>query len=252
MNKSQIDRLIKSFQQQLDTAASAKTKTWWEGYMKHVIPFRGVGIPKIRSLLAEWRAKNGLADLGNQQELEIALEFFNGTFTEDKLTGILYVQDYLIQKFDWKEILPHYEELYLKKLIFDWNVCDWFCVRILGPGIPLFGMPYATALAIWKDSPYLWQARSALVPFIKVADQNVYYPLIERIGSTLIQRKERFAKTAVGWVLRDISKYDSVFVSDFIGKHLEHFNREVLRNATKYFTQEEKKYRIHRLKSINI
>ncbi len=251
MNRSQINNLIRSFQQELDKAASPKTKAWWEGYMKYVIPFRGVGIPKIRKLLEEWRIQNNLDRIGIEKELVIALDFFKGAFTEDKLAGILYLQEFLFRKFDWKELLPHYEQLFHNKLIFDWNVCDWFCVRVLGPGIPIHEMPYAKAVTTWKNAPYLWQARSALVPFTKVASDKKYYPLIKGIGITLIQREERFAKTAVGWILRDISKHDPKYVTDFMENQLEYFTIEVLRNATKYFKRKEKRQWIQHLKAID-
>ena len=251
MNKSQINALIKSFQQELEKSASPKTKAWWEGYMKHVILFRGVGIPTIRELLADWRIRTGLDNSSKEAELSLALTFFEGSFAEDKLAGVLYLQDYLLQKFDWIELLPQLEQLYHKKLIFDWNVCDWFCVRVLGPGILMWGMAYTEAIAKWNDASYLWQARSALIPFIKVAAEKKYYPLIKQIGSTLIQRDERFAKTAVGWILRDISKYDLIFVSDFMEKQLVYFTIEVLKNATKYFEETQKKNWIQRFKAIN-
>ncbi len=29
-------------------------------------------------------------------------------------------------------MLEKYSTLYANELIFDWNICDWFCVRALG------------------------------------------------------------------------------------------------------------------------
>jgi 3-methyladenine DNA glycosylase AlkD len=53
-------------------------------------------------------------------------------------------------------------------------------------------------------------------------------------GERLLRRDERFAKTAVGWILREISKYDSAKVTAFVGEHLLYFSVESLRNALKY------------------
>jgi hypothetical protein len=64
MKETQINTLIKSFQREMEKTASPKTKAWWKGHMKHVIPFRGVGIPKIRELLADWQVENGLNQIG--------------------------------------------------------------------------------------------------------------------------------------------------------------------------------------------
>ena len=66
----------------------------------------------------------------------------------------------------------------------------------------------------------------------------------------LIRREERFAKTAVGWVLRDISKYDPAFVMRVVEENLVHFSTESLRNALKYFAKEDVQEARQRLKRI--
>ena len=45
---------IPALQQQLDQRADPKTKAWWEGYLKHVIPFRGVKMAGIRAARRLW------------------------------------------------------------------------------------------------------------------------------------------------------------------------------------------------------
>ena len=92
-----------------------------------------------------------------------------------------------------------------------------------------------------KSSPNLWQARASLVAFVLVAEEAENYPLIESACQTVIGRKERFAKTAVGWILRDISIYDQPFVLRVVTENIRHFSTESLNNALKYFPVEEKK-----------
>jgi 3-methyladenine DNA glycosylase AlkD len=125
----------------LDAVASEKTKQHWEKYMKGVISFRGVGIPKNRELLAEWRKENGIDRWPLENQLDLALAFFNEPIAEDKLAGILYLQNFLYDKLPWQIMLEKYAEIYANGLIFDWNVCDWFCVRVLGPTIKANGEP---------------------------------------------------------------------------------------------------------------
>ena len=70
--------------------------------MKEVIPFRGVGIPANRELLAAWRKEYGIDKWSLERQLDIALEFFNEPIAEDKLAGILYLQKYLYDKwYSW-------------------------------------------------------------------------------------------------------------------------------------------------------
>ncbi len=231
-------KLINDYQRLLQEAASVKTRHWWEKYMKGVISFRGVGIPANRELLKQWRRINHIDRWPVNEQFELALTFFREPMAEDKLAGILYIQNYLYQKLPWETMLTRFEDIYRQKLIFDWNTSDWFCVRVLGPLIRENGMACARHLLSWKDAVYLWQARSSLVPFVTVAQDSLYYPLIREAGAVLIRREERFAKTAVGWILRDISKYDTLFVQSFVREYLSFFSRESLDNALKYFKKD--------------
>ena len=84
--------------------------------------------------------------------------------------------------------------------------------------------------------------------FVKVADRRAYYPMVEKSCQVLIRREERFAKTAVGWILRDISKHDEQFVRRVVEENIQHFSRESLKNATKYFSEDERDAAIQMLK----
>ena len=46
--------LIIQLQQRLENKANPQTKIWWERYLKHVIPFRGVPMADIRAALHSW------------------------------------------------------------------------------------------------------------------------------------------------------------------------------------------------------
>ncbi len=232
-------KLIREHQSNLDGAAVEKTRLWWDKYMKGVIPFRGVGIPQNRELLEQWRRENCLDEWPLEEQLEIALGFFREKMAEDKLAGVLYLQNYLYDKLAWQDLLQRYEELYQAELIFDWNICDWFSVRVLGPTIKMHGFDCGAAIADWRSAEYLWRARSSVVPFVNLASESQYYPLIEKSCTTLIKRDERFAKTAVGWILRDISKHDEKYSLSFIQDHLTFFSRESLKNALKYMDKEK-------------
>ncbi len=240
--------LIRKHQAALEAEAIEETKQWWEKYMKNVIPFRGVGIPRNRELLAEWRKQNGIDNWSLEDQLELALTFFKEPIAEDKLAGILFIQNYLYNKLPWNILLDRYAEIYEQELIFDWNICDWFCVRVLSSTIKENGKQCAKAITAWKDAEYLWKARSSVVPFVNLASDSSYYPYIQEACAVLIGREERFSKTAVGWILRDISKHDGPFVISFIDNYLKFFSKESLGNALKYFEKDRKNEYLKELK----
>ena len=56
----------------------------------------------------------------------------------------------------------------------------------------------------------------------------------------LIRREERFARTAVGWVLRQLSEHDSSFVRDVIEQGSSYLTVEGLRNTSKTLPKDER------------
>jgi 3-methyladenine DNA glycosylase AlkD len=244
-----MKEIIIQLQQQLDNVAIPKTKDWWERYMKHVIPFRGVRMQDIKKQLHDVLQKNDIFNLTDKEQLAVALALFSENYAEDKLAGILYLQQHLYDRFECDFILSEYELLFQKELIFDWNICDWFCVRVLGPTIEKNGRACAERIADWSNAQNLWQARCSVVAFVYIAANAEYHPLIKHSCQILIKRPERFAKTGVGWMLREMSKINSKFVLDFLDEELAHLTTESLRNSIKYFEKDRQIFYIQHLKN---
>jgi hypothetical protein len=113
--------LIRLLQAALEQRASPETKDWWAKYLRNVIEFRGIGIPQIRVRLAQWRDEVGIANWEKPDQLRIALRLFESPVAEDKLAGILFLQEYLNDQFEWQALLTRYEQLHARDLIFDRN-----------------------------------------------------------------------------------------------------------------------------------
>jgi len=242
--------IIHTLQESLEAIASPKKKAWWERYMRDVIRFRGVGIPDVRELQKGWYMHH-LEPLSYEEQIEIVLELFRQELAEDKLAGIVLLQEYLYDKMPLEYMLGCYATLFDEELIYDWNVCDWFCVRVLTATIKKHDREAARMLSTWKDAPYLWQARASVVAFIGLTDTPEYYSYILDNCKTLIRREERFAKTAVGWILHDVYKRDEQVVMGFIDENLVSFSSESLKNALKHSPVEERKKYIAKLKKLS-
>ena len=91
-------------------------------------------------------------------------------------------------------MLQQYEKIFDEKLIYDWNICDWFCVRVLKNTIELHGQKAALEISKWNNSVYLWKARASVVAFIGLTKETQYLELIFANCKILLQREERFAK----------------------------------------------------------
>jgi 3-methyladenine DNA glycosylase AlkD len=237
---------INSLQDMLRDKAVPATKTWWEGYVKDSAPFMGVKMADTRAILHSWYSDRISKIYNLEQQLDLAFELFEGQYTEEKLAGTLFLQEILLPKnvLNCAANLERMAALFTDVLIYDWNICDWFSIKVLGSLIERYESSCAEMILDWHAADNLWQARASLVAFVPVAGNIKYYPLLETSCRQIIRRNERFAKTAVGWILRDISKYDQPMVERVIEGNAAYFSSESLKNATKYFdSQEKNRYR---------
>jgi hypothetical protein len=91
------EHYIVALQRRLDEVADPAVKDWWENYVKGSAPFRGVKMPLIRAALHKWHAEEEIAaELSLAQQKDLALALFREEQTEDKLAGILFLQEILL------------------------------------------------------------------------------------------------------------------------------------------------------------
>ena len=115
--------------------------------------------------------------------------------------------------------------------------------------IKSYGDKCAETITKWNSVENVWQARCSIVSFTTLTKDDSYISLILESCDKLIRREERFAKTAVGWILREISKTQKQVVVDYIEEYRTYFSRESHENAIKYFEKDEKKNLRELLKS---
>lgn len=212
---------------------NAEKAAWLENYVKHDIRSYGVGTPALRKLVQAWEKKQQLQQQSTTQQEAVLNAWMQHRYTEPQLAAILWVQLYGTavepqQQLQW---VAHWLD---QQWIRDWNVCDWLCVRVLKSLLEQHPDTTVPILQDWNTATYVWKARCSLVPFAVSKTLPSYQSWLAQGGAALIQREERFCKTAVGWALREYSKYDLDWVLAFLERHQAHTTKEVVRNATKY------------------
>ncbi len=226
--------------QELKVRSVPQKADWWNSYMKGEIRFVGTSIPEIRKLLIEKNFSDGLDQLPMNQQVSLVNGLMRSELAEHKLAAILYVQLFWLGNQKNSFLLSLISDWYDDRFIYDWNTSDWLCVKVLTPIVDSGDEKVIWTLKRWNRDPYLWKARASLVPFAGSKCIGDHSKSIEHFSDILIRREERFAKTAVGWVLREYSKVDEDFVHDFLSKHVKHTTWEVKRNALKYHRQKLK------------
>lgn len=246
-----MNKHIKDLKSSLDKKSDKNLKNWWENYVKDGAPFRGVKMGVIRSLFHKYHKQNIENNMDNNEQIELALALIREDYAEEKLTGILFLDEILIPsgQIHGEYELARFAELFSDGFIYDWNICDWFCVKVLSSLIKRDGKQIAKYISQWREADNLWQARASLVSLVYHANNSSYYPMIKESCNVLIKREERFAKTAVGWIMREVSKYNKELVKKILDKNIIYFSTESLKNATKNFNNQEQLYFIKMFKT---
>jgi 3-methyladenine DNA glycosylase AlkD len=237
-----LEDLIERLHQRLKAHATDKTREWWTKYLRGAACFRGVKMGDIRTAVHAWFEEEQVGEyLSVGQQKDLALMLLEEAYSEDKLAGVLFLQEILLPEgaLDWRSDLPRFARLFYEGYIRDWSICDWFCVKVLGPLVEQQGESCARAVSEWREANSLWQRRASVVAFANLAskgDQN--FPgftemVLDNCGH-LLGSQERFVQTGVGWVLRELGRSDQGRVIEFIEANLERFSREALKNATKH------------------
>jgi 3-methyladenine DNA glycosylase AlkD len=229
---AEVPSPVPALQRRLAAVASPAAKAWWERYLRGEAKFRGVGIPAIRAEVAAWRSET-LDGASPEEQFAVALDLLAEGYTEDQLAGVLLMQDHLRDALPWRVQVDGLAMALAAGNVRDWNVCDWLAVRVPGPLIAAHGAACARAVAAWTDASNLWQARCGLVAFVNLLGEQEHQALVLRGAARLLAREERFAKTAAGWALRELSRHDPKAAARFVEAHAADFSAEAFANATK-------------------
>ena len=241
-----LDDLVHRLQQRLNARATAATREWWTEYLRGAASFRGVKMGDVRKTVHAWFEEEQVGKrLSAEHQKDLALMLLGEDCSEDKLAGVLFLQENLLQAgaLDCRSDLPRFARLFDQGYIHDWNVCDWFCVKVLGPLAEQQGEACAQVISGWRKADSVWQRRASVVAFVNLAkegDRNFpgFTEMVLDNCSHLLASQERFDQTGVGWVLRELSRSDQGRVVGFVEANLERFSREGLKNATKYLPSE--------------
>lgn len=228
-----MNRISKYIKNKITLAGNPDKAEWLVNYVKHDIKSRGVGIPGIRNIVKEANSAHRLTERDISEQIEILNDLMRCDHTEDKLSAIIYIQLYWNGKYEDEKIalISHWFD---EGLIYDWNVCDWLCVRLLTPLIDNRTERSIKEFKKWNKDKNQWKARASLVPFAQCKTLDQHKDTVNVFATVLIKRKERFCKTSVGWVLREYSRIDKDFVTAFLTENEKWTTKEVVKNATKY------------------
>jgi 3-methyladenine DNA glycosylase AlkD len=234
-----VEAFVQAITGRLADAAEPATKQWWERYMKDAASFRGVKMATTRRIVDDVRAVHRI----DVNDADVVLGHFHRCveqpWTEDKLAGVLLLAEHGLCSLD----ISHVDELarpLADGSLADWNVVDWYCVKVLGPFV-VAGVDAEArchAIADWVHADVLWQRRAGIVAFVNHAstDPELFHgftDLLVDACATNVADPIRWSQTSVGWVLRELAKRVPDRVQLFVDSHPE-LSAEARKNALKH------------------
>lgn len=240
LSRAEIESLANDLGKRLERDATAKTRAFWNRYLKGELSFRGVPMRTIRSGVNAFWAERHLDDVRFESQRALALHLLTRPLGEDKIAGILILELKLIKGLGVQD-LPAMAKLFDQKHIADWSTTDWMAVKVLAKLLKFNAEPskMARAIAGWRKSSNLWQRRAAAVAFVpsaKLGNRNFsgFVDVCLSLANALLRdmSAQRFAQTGAGWLLRELWLGARVDVERFLRDTLALWSREGIRCAT--------------------
>jgi 3-methyladenine DNA glycosylase AlkD len=191
----------------------------------------------IRGCVLAWWRDHELGDCPAVVGKRIARALIEQRPLEPKLAGIFVLHELLADHLRAAD-LDTFEALFAAGHLDEPTLVDAFALRVLGALLHRVRgrAEVARALAQWRTADTIWQRRAACVGFTALAPQGeTALPglgqLVLSTCATVVWSHERFDQTAVGWVLRELSRAEPARVDAFVTRYARLMSRECARLA---------------------
>jgi 3-methyladenine DNA glycosylase AlkD len=185
--------------------------------------FLGITVPKIRVIARTYRTIS-LTDIA---------KLMASPYHEARLCALLILVENFT-KTDEKGRKEIYS-FYLKNLkwVNNWDLVDLSAPKIIGSY--LLHHPRAPLYKLVKSNN-IWERRVAIVATYEFIRHNDFIDTI-KISAMLLRDKHDLIHKAVGWMLREVGKRDSLILEDFLRRYYKIMPRTMLRYAIEKFPE---------------
>lgn len=214
MEQTQLEEIINVLEEQLSHARNPVRAKQAEAYMKNHFAFFGMPTDERRALQKEWiRAIHELNDRTDRWQLMRAL--WERPEREFQYAAIDWLNSWPKTWYDPKDAT---ELEFLIRHQSWWDSVDAIASNYLGKWEQLFPEVARATFETWRYSDSMWLQRSCLIYQLK-HKHDVDIPYLESLIVQLLPVREFFIQKAIGWSLRQLSKYHPDAVREILGNH---------------------------------
>lgn len=203
-----IEGLCREFRMHADPERAVPMKQ----YMRNQFEFYGISAPERRTISSEFIKKHPVKDVNELYGIVEALWIIPQRECQ------YFAIELLSKK---KKMLTGNDAPFLEKLIVEkswWDTVDYLAGHVTGPWFRMYPEQIKTITGRWNRSENIWLQRMSLLFQLKYKKETDLVLLTKYINH-LSPSKEFFVQKAIGWVLREYSKTDPVWVKDFVKRN---------------------------------
>jgi len=218
--------LVQEIQSALENAKDPSRVEQMEAYMKNHFSFIGVMSGPRKAIFQQFKPQ--LQQLSPEQFWELINECWVNPYREVQYIGI----DYLLA-FYKKNAQPS-DGQHLTFILSNqtwWDSLDLIATHSVGHYALQFPAAFSELAQEWESSANFWLHRTLLIHQLKFKQQT-NLELLQYYIHTFKWNKEFFIQKAIGWSLREVSKWNPDWVRQVVAS--ENLNGLAQREAMKY------------------
>ena len=188
-----------------------------QAYMKSTMPYFGVGVPQCRRIAKSVFKTHPLPD-ARAWEAAILDIWRMAAHGEERYAAVELL---LFGRYSsWLEPvrIPMIEELVLTGAW--WDYVDAIAGRGVGTMLAAHPRPTKALLRKWARDDIIWKRRTATLAQLR-AKRATDPKLLADVIRPSIGESEFFLRKSIGWALREYSKTDPAWVTEFVRAHQE-------------------------------
>ncbi len=206
-----VTSAIEALEHELLSSVNTANAAGMEKYMKDHFPFLGVKSPERKVIQKQWMSSLPKT-IEHHERWELIDALWKNNEREFQYVAIDYLNSWPTRWIDLEDGTK------LEKLITTkawWDSVDGIAANFLGKFIKKFPDKGKDLVEKWRNDPNMWLKRSCLIYQLKYKDTTDFL-LLKELIIQFLPIKEFFIQKAIGWSLRQHSKFRPEEVRVFI------------------------------------
>jgi 3-methyladenine DNA glycosylase AlkD len=223
MQRVSPSRAADEIRRLLKTGGTAEHAAGVQWFFKEEIKSHGWYTANLRRVAVKCR-RQIIEEFGLPFLLRVADQLFSGRNLEEKIFAVFLLEN-LTAEFGDAEFRLF--ESWLSR-ISSWADHDGLVHYLISPMVAAKPARAKSSFR-WAKSRDRWHRRAACVALIRGARQKMFFPEIKRMTAILLADEDDMVQKGLGWLLREMAKFDAKRAVPFLMSIRERAPRLVLR-----------------------